>query len=190
MDQQALFTTELATDLEATQQAILDRIAHEHARDVLTNVIVAAKAGDIQAAKIVLDRIWPIQRTPRINGVLLKPVRSASEVRNAMGDVFTLVSSGRITPAEGDALMGMLKDLFTAHTVEDVLPFKADGVEVSDPLSIRAEITKRFIKVLNARNGNAAALSAPEADNATASTDTQDVIEATATTALEAEPAD
>ena len=71
--------------------------------DVVRRVIEAAKAGDMVACKLVLERIVPIRRGCPIK-VDLPKVNCARDVVAAAAAITNEVASGTLTPDEGSAL--------------------------------------------------------------------------------------
>jgi hypothetical protein len=99
---------------------LAERLMHDDAADVTRAVIKAAKDGDMQAARIILDRIAPARRD---NPVMfeLPQIESASDASKAMGALLNAVASGDVTPGEGEAvarLIGGFIDALEANEFE------------------------------------------------------------------------
>ena len=75
---------------------------------VINAVIAKAKDGDIQAAKLILDRIVPVRigRPVRID---LPAMANAGDVVNALSATLKAVSEGSLTPDEAQALAHILE---------------------------------------------------------------------------------
>lgn len=126
----------------------LERIARGHARSLLESVLVAAKAGNMQAAKMVLDRIWPEPRGAAVM-IGMRKTQTPADIREAMHEVLGRAASGEISPADAQSFFAMLKDTYLAHTVDSHrLPFDGAVVPVSDA---RHALAERLKKTLAAR---------------------------------------
>ena len=86
----------------------LDRIADEAGKDILKKMVEAAKSGDMRAAELVLQRIWPARKSRPI-ALTLPAIQSASDVVAAVGAVADAVGAGDITPDEGQAVASILE---------------------------------------------------------------------------------
>ena len=78
---------------------------------VLQAVITAAKAGDMVAAKLVLDRALPRRMCAIGVELTLPPLRTASDIVQAMSSVFEAVVDGHIPTSEAATLCQMLQSL-------------------------------------------------------------------------------
>lgn len=87
---------------------LLDEMADGDAQTVLKKVLDAAKAGDLKAAEIVLGRIWPARKGPRVQ-IDLPEIKTASDVLAALGAVVQSAATGEITPEQASALAGILE---------------------------------------------------------------------------------
>lgn len=127
----------------------LNRIARGHARALLEAVLVAARAGNMQAAKMVFDRIWPEPRGAAVT-FGMRPTKSAADIREAMHEVLSRAANGEISPPDAQAFFSMLKDTYLAHTIDNHrLPFDGPVTPVSDA---RQALADRLKKQLAARN--------------------------------------
>ena len=86
----------------------LDKIADDAGEDILKAMIGAAKSGDMRAAELVLQRIWPARKSRPI-ALTLPAIQSASDVVAALGAVADAVGAGDITPDEGQAVASILE---------------------------------------------------------------------------------
>jgi len=86
----------------------LDKIADDAGEDILNAMVAAAKGGDMRAAELVLQRIWPARKSRPI-ALTLQAIQSASDVVAAVGAVADAVGSGDITPDEGQAVASILE---------------------------------------------------------------------------------
>ena len=88
--------------------AALDAIGTEAAEDVLRAVVVAAKTGDLRAASILLDRIWPARKGRAVE-VAMPEVASAADLVPALAAVVAAMARGELTPEEAQAVTGVLE---------------------------------------------------------------------------------
>ena len=83
-------------------------MADGEAEAVLASVLTAAKHGDMAAAKLLLDRIWP-PRKGRPVTLDLPEMRTPSDLAVALGAVGQSVACGDISPEEGAAIASVLE---------------------------------------------------------------------------------
>ena len=88
-------------------------ILQDQAEMVVQALIAQALAGDVTAAKAILERFVPPMKESVIDeDVLQLPVPVSSDnASEAMGEVLAAVASGRITPGQGAALVGMIREV-------------------------------------------------------------------------------
>jgi hypothetical protein len=89
---------------------VLDHMADGEAEAVLASVLTAAKAGDMAAAKLLLDRIWA-SRKGRPTPMELPPVRTPEDLLAATSALIAAVAAGDLTAEEAQAVSAVL----TAH---------------------------------------------------------------------------
>lgn len=87
---------------------LAERLMEDDAEAVVRAVIDAAKAGDVGAAKLVLDRLCP-PRKDRAVEFELPPIKTAADVCTAQAAVIEAVAAGDVTPQEGAAIAGLLE---------------------------------------------------------------------------------
>ena len=87
---------------------VLDQIADDAGKAILEKMVEAAKSGDMRAAELVLQRIWPARKSRPI-ALTLPAIQSASDVVAAVGAVADAVGAGDITPDEGQAVASILE---------------------------------------------------------------------------------
>ena len=77
--------------------------------EAITRVCIEkAKAGDLLAVKLILDKLLPNQRERSIN-LKVPRVKGAQDLPQALEAVMKAVAQGEITPSEGQALTAMLE---------------------------------------------------------------------------------
>src|SRR6266851_5351674 len=86
----------------------LDKIADDAGEEILNAMVGAAKGGDMRAAELVLQRIWPARKSRPI-ALTLPAIQSAFDVVAAVGAVADAVGAGEITPDEGQAVASILE---------------------------------------------------------------------------------
>ena len=86
----------------------LDALGTDAAQDLLQAVIEKAKDGDMQAARIILDRAWPIRKGRPISFVMPK-VETAADTAKALGGVLEAVAGGLLSIEEGGGLAAILE---------------------------------------------------------------------------------
>lgn len=80
---------------------LAERLMQDDAKDVVQAVLDAAKKGDMQAARIVLDRIAPARRDSPIR-FAMPAIESAGEASKVMSALLAAVAAGEITPSEAE----------------------------------------------------------------------------------------
>ena len=87
---------------------LLEALLDGEAEAVTRTVIQKAKAGDMIAARLVLDRIVPPVKERRVQ-IALPSVQSAKDIANALQQVIAAVAGGDIAPHEGQAIAALLE---------------------------------------------------------------------------------
>ena len=87
---------------------MFDQLAEGEGAAVLQAVLASAKGGDMAAARIILDRVWPAKKSRAVS-LPLPMIVTAADVLRAMGAVADAVAAGQITPDEGAAVAGILE---------------------------------------------------------------------------------
>ena len=89
-------------------QTALDAIGEAGAAEVLEAVLQAAKGGDMRAAAILLDRVWPARKGRAVE-VALPPIESAADLVPALAAVVAAMGRGELTPEEARAVCAVLE---------------------------------------------------------------------------------
>ena len=89
-------------------QAALDVIGEAGAAEVLQAVVTAAQGGDMRAASILLDRIWPTRKGRAVE-VALPEVTTAADLVPAFAAVAAAMGRGEVTPGEAQAMCAVLE---------------------------------------------------------------------------------
>jgi len=88
------------------------------APDILAQLVTAAKAGDVQAARLILERVLPP----------VKPTEQPVELRLPAGDTLTAqgravlasVARGELAPTQGAALLGAIGTLARVTEIDEL----------------------------------------------------------------------
>lgn len=80
----------------------------EYSEHLMRKCIALALQGDRSAMRLCMERISPARHDAHIR-LLLPPVRNAKDVESAAEKVLKAIGRGRITPAEGDTMIGLLE---------------------------------------------------------------------------------
>lgn len=86
----------------------LDAIGSEGAAEVMNSVVAAAKGGDMQAANILLRRLWPERKGRPVALDMVAPIDAAG-VAAALSTVTQAVAAGDLSPEEGQAVAAILE---------------------------------------------------------------------------------
>ena len=73
---------------------------------ITKRVCAAALKGDMQAARIILDRICP--RRERTITIALPPIKTAGDAVQALGVVIAATASGEVTPSEASDISSLI----------------------------------------------------------------------------------
>jgi hypothetical protein len=96
---------------------LAEKLMTDSAESIVKAAISAAQAGDIGACKLILDRIAPIAKD-RVTFPMAK-VATAADASRAMTDVIAAVSTGAISPAEGEAVSRIISAFVAALEISD-----------------------------------------------------------------------
>jgi hypothetical protein len=86
---------------------------------VIGKLVEMAKAGNITAIKIVVDRLVPVPRDSTVMFDAPK-LKTSSDLRKALSGVLQAVAAGTLTPAEGQAVAQVCSALSLTHTLEEL----------------------------------------------------------------------
>jgi hypothetical protein len=81
--------------------------------------MTAAKAGDVGAARVVLDRVWPPAKG-RAVALALPPVGDATGLVGALAALVAAMGDGEITPDEARVIAAVLAEQRMAIEAEDL----------------------------------------------------------------------
>jgi len=106
---------------EKLLEGSLDRICQRIEEEALN--------GNMQAAKMILDRFLPVRKDRSIK-IDFPQINSLEDVLNAIGSIVNAVGSGEISPSEGESLsrtLDMYSKAFETHQLE----FRLREIEAS-----------------------------------------------------------
>jgi hypothetical protein len=86
----------------------LDKLAGDDAEAVLKAAIDRAKNGDMDAARLILSRVWPA-RKGRPLALDLPAINAANDLPAALAATVAAVAAGDLTTEEGQAIAGILE---------------------------------------------------------------------------------
>lgn len=78
------------------------------AKEITEAVVAAAKAGDLTAARMVLDRLAPPSKERPVS-LDLPATDTAAGIAQAQGAILAAVAAGDLLPGEGTALAGLVE---------------------------------------------------------------------------------
>ena len=87
---------------------VLDKMLADDGADVVQAVLAAAKGGDMQAARLVLERIVPVRKGRSIQ-LDLPTIENAADVLTALSFTVAAMAEGEITPEEAAVVAGVLE---------------------------------------------------------------------------------
>ena len=88
------------------------------AEAVTQKVVQAAKDGDMTAARIIFDRLFPARRDNFVS-FEMPSVEGLADVAQAIHAVIHAVSAGELTPIEGDQITKMIGNYAQATSFAD-----------------------------------------------------------------------
>lgn len=86
---------------------VLEALLDGEGEDVVRSMVTKAKAGNMTAAKALLDRLVP-PRKDRPVPFTLPPISSMMDVTNALSEILDGMATGELTPSDAQALMNLL----------------------------------------------------------------------------------
>jgi hypothetical protein len=94
------------TRCKATMLA--EKLLSKDIKDISNVVVGLAKGGDLDACKLILDRILPVPKSRRIT-FPMREIHSVADVQEAMNGLWAAVASGGITPEDAQVLGKLLE---------------------------------------------------------------------------------
>jgi len=87
---------------------LISSLMESNAESITLAVIEAAQAGDLSAAKLVLDRLIPPMRERPIS-IALPDTANAEGINQAQIAILHAVATGELLPGEGQVLTGIVE---------------------------------------------------------------------------------
>jgi hypothetical protein len=85
--------------------------------DILKTVVTAAKGGDTQAARLILERVLPALKASEATQTLNLPTGSLTDQGRA---VLAAVAAGELAPGQGAALLGAIGTLARVSEIDEL----------------------------------------------------------------------
>jgi hypothetical protein len=98
---------------------LAEKLMQEDAEGIVNAVIIAAKDGDMAAARLVLDRIVPPRKDSPIR-FDLPAIKSASDASAAMAAILNAVASGELTPGEAGDVARLIETFAKTHETAEL----------------------------------------------------------------------
>lgn len=86
----------------------LDKIGAANAEALMQRAIEMALTGDVQAMRIMLDRLWPARRGRPVE-VDIPALHTPADAVAALGAIAAAASMGEVTPEEAHALASIVE---------------------------------------------------------------------------------
>jgi hypothetical protein len=114
--------------------ALAQKLMEGQTEAVVQRVIDAALTGDMQACKLIVERLLPPVKERPIDPDAIKLPASinAKTAGQTFSAIFKAVAGGRIVPGEGDMLVRMMNAYLTAHEYQE-LSERIDELEQAAP---------------------------------------------------------
>lgn len=126
----------------------LENYARSRSMVLLEKICTAAEGGDMIAAKIIMDRVWPRPRTAPIT-CELPATETPADVRAAMLEVIQRVARGAISSDDGAALVSMMRNVLDAHSIKTLSSPESDTESIAG--DIRTVFSEKLGRVIEAR---------------------------------------
>jgi len=98
---------------------LAEKLMSDDVEGVVQSVVKAAKNGDMQAARVILDRIAPPRKDTTIS-IELPSIDTLEDIANAMGLIVKAAASSEIGLSEADALTKLLQGYSSALEMTDM----------------------------------------------------------------------
>src|SRR5882672_12388418 len=135
-----------------TRFRTLEAMARKDAPRIVQTLINQAISGDVLAARLILDRVWPRPRTAPID-IQLPATANPAQLREAMHKVLAQVAAGDVDPAQGAAFVQIMREVLEAHRIQT---FDATSNEIRT-VDYRQQLTDKLLKAIEERKRLAAA---------------------------------
>jgi hypothetical protein len=82
---------------------LLEQLAEGEAEEIINKVLENAKAGDPACLRMLMDRLWPPRRGRPVK-LDTPPLKTSTDVLNAIITLWNAVADGHLTPDEASTL--------------------------------------------------------------------------------------
>ena len=89
----------------------------EHVPSIVDKLVAAAQAGDVQAARLILERVLPPMKSTEMSQAIDMPGGTLTEKGRG---VLAAVAAGELAPGQGAALLGAIGTLARVAEVDDL----------------------------------------------------------------------
>ena len=90
------------------EKMAIETLMEDDAEGVARRVIAAAKDGDMTAARLVLERIYPVRKGRPVH-LGLPTVETAADLLTALSEVVATMARGEITPEEAVVVANVIE---------------------------------------------------------------------------------
>jgi hypothetical protein len=97
----------------------LESLLEGEAQDLTRKAVELAKAGDMQALRLCMDRLIPPRREASVAFEHPK-IETAADAVKAMGVIVAAVADGELTPSEGQSISALLQNFSKAIETADL----------------------------------------------------------------------
>jgi hypothetical protein len=80
-----------------------EQLVDGQAEQLVQKVVELARAGNVAALRMVLDRVWPPRKGQPVD-IVMPPIKSSQDMFPAIASIWTAIGEGRLTPEEASAL--------------------------------------------------------------------------------------
>lgn len=113
---------------------LAQKLMESQTEAVVQTVIDAALTGDMQACRLIVERLLPPvkERALDADAIKLPATVDATTAAQVFSEVFRAVAGGRIVPGEGKTLVELLNLYLSAHEYQQ-LAERIDELEQATP---------------------------------------------------------
>ncbi|MBU2511701.1 hypothetical protein KJ966_10190 [bacterium] len=87
---------------------MVQKLFADEAEEISRSVIKMAKDGDLQAAKLIIERICPAVKDAPVD-LKLPKIRGAEDITKAFSTVNEAITAGQISPGQGKVIADILE---------------------------------------------------------------------------------
>lgn len=107
------------TKSKSTSKEKLEQLLAAEGESLLLVAIARGRAGDAAALRLALERLWPVrERSLQLDD--FPEIQAISDLPKAAAFIARAVATGRITPPEGNQLVGLLGGARQAYEVAEL----------------------------------------------------------------------